>query len=142
MSLSDVLEIERARVRRLNAVRETVYERMKNRVSATAKIGYKSCIYMIPEFIVGYPLVNVEDAMAFLCDRLTREGFIPAPLNETCLFITWDLEAAAAVQAAQAAQAAQVARTTREKNAPLGKKMKERFDDDLLIESLVSARRS
>ena len=66
MSLNDILQIERERVRRERVVLTTVYERMKNRINNSVKVKAKECIYTIPEFIIGYPLINVIKTMDYL----------------------------------------------------------------------------
>lgn len=90
MSLNDILLIERERVRRERVVLTTVYERMKNRINNSVKIRAKECIYTIPEFIPGYPLINIVKTMEYLINKLKKEGFIVAQLSLLDLYITWD----------------------------------------------------
>ena len=90
MSLKDILQIERDRVTRDLVVLTTVYDRMKNRIISSVEARSKDCIYKIPEFIPGYPLINVTKTMTYLLDKLKAEGFIVVPLSRTELYITWD----------------------------------------------------
>ena len=90
MSLSNILQIERERVKRERVVLDTVYERMNNRINSSVRVGAKTCIYAIPDMIPGYPLVNLEKTMLYLFNKLKKEGFIVFPLSEHHLFITWD----------------------------------------------------
>jgi hypothetical protein len=90
MSLNDILQIERERVRRERVVLTTVYERMQNRINNSVKVKAKECVYTIPEFIPGYPLINVYKTMEYLLNKLKKEGFIVIQLTMLDLYITWD----------------------------------------------------
>lgn len=92
MSLVELLEIDRERVRRERVVYKTVYERLKNRINNHAKVGSKYCVYTIPEFLIGYPLVKVDKTMAYLHKKLLKEGFISFEIDSCNIFITWDPE--------------------------------------------------
>lgn len=90
MSLSDILQIERERVRRERVTITTVYDRMKNKINNSVRVKSKECIYTIPEFIPGYPLIDVPKTMNYLLTKLKKEGFIVIPLTLLDLYITWD----------------------------------------------------
>jgi len=89
MSLNDILQIEKERVRRERVVLNTVYERMQNRINLAVRATSKECIYTIPEFIPGYPLINVEKTKNYLLAKLKKEGFIAFAYNLQ-IYITWD----------------------------------------------------
>ena len=90
MSFSDILQLEKDRINREKVVFRTVYERLKNRVNTSAKVGSKFCIYSIPEFIIGYPLTNVEKTMVYLNKKLRKEGFYSMPISRLEILILWD----------------------------------------------------
>ena len=90
MSLNEILQIERERVLRERVALKSVYDRMKNRVNNSVKVKSKECIYTIPEFIPGYPLIDVPKTMNYLLTKLTKEGFIAVQLTPLDLYITWD----------------------------------------------------
>ncbi len=92
MSLVEILEIDRERLRREKIVYNTVYDRLKNRINNHAKAGSKYCIYTVPEFIIGYPLVKVDKTISYLCKKLTKEGFIIVQIDNSSIFVTWDPE--------------------------------------------------
>jgi hypothetical protein len=92
MSLNDILQIERERVRRERVTLITVYDRMKNRINNSVRVKAKECVYTIPEFIVGYPLIDVPKTMNYLLTKLKKEGFIAIQLTLLDLYITWDPE--------------------------------------------------
>jgi len=90
MSLVEILQIERERMLRERVVLTTVYDRMKNKINNCVRIKQRECIYTIPEFIFGYPLINIDKTMNYLLSKLNREGFIALQLSAFDLYITWD----------------------------------------------------
>lgn len=90
MSLVDILQIERERIERERVVLTTVYERMKNRINMAVRAKARECIYTIPEFIPGYPLVDISKTMRYILKKLNREGFISLPISATQIYITWN----------------------------------------------------
>lgn len=90
MSLNDILQIERERVIRERVVLTTVYDRMKNRINSSVRVKAKECVYTIPEFIPGYPLVDIQKTMSYLLTKLKKEGFIAIQLTLLDLYVTWD----------------------------------------------------
>ncbi len=90
MSLSDILQLEKDRINREKVVFHTIYDRLKNRVNNSAKVGSKFCIYTIPEFIIGYPLTNVDKTMIYLNKKLKKEGFYSIPISRLGILILWD----------------------------------------------------
>jgi hypothetical protein len=90
MSLNDILQIEKERILRERVVLKTVYERMRNRINNSVRVKSKECVYTIPEFIPGYPPINVIKTMEYLFNKLKTEGFIVIQISLTQLYITWD----------------------------------------------------
>jgi hypothetical protein len=91
MSIADIMEIEKARIERERIVFEVVYNRLKNKINNSVRARAKECIYTIPDYIPGYPLVNVSNAMAYLLEKLVNEKFIVAQLTSKDIYITWDI---------------------------------------------------
>lgn len=92
MSLSDILEIERNRRRTMRIVLNTVYDRVKIRIVNHVSVGAKFCVYTIPDFIPGYPLINIDLTMKFLLKKLKSENFIVYQLDSHNVLIYWDPE--------------------------------------------------
>lgn len=137
MSLNDILEIERERRQRERATLITVYERLQNRINMSvrnARAHY--CIYTIPDFIPGYPLINIDKTMKYLLKKLKREGFIAAPVDHKNIFITWDPQTIRELD-----------RTDRNDNQSSTNNRRTdnivpNIEDDILINSLIRAKRS
>jgi hypothetical protein len=92
MSLSEILNIERQRRETSKIIFKTVFERVKIRINNYVKAGSKFCVYTIPDFIPGYPLVNVDATMNYLLKKLTKEKFIVHQVDRYNILISWDYE--------------------------------------------------
>lgn len=93
MSLNEILMLERERVQREKVVMHTIYDRLKNRINNFVRAKSTFCIYTIPEFIPGYPLVLVDKTMVYLINKLRREGFIAEYIDKNNLYVSWDPKA-------------------------------------------------
>ncbi len=130
MSLSDILQLEKDRINREKVVFRTVYERLKNRVNNSAKVGSKYCVYTIPEFIIGYPLTNVEKTMIYLNKKLKKEGFYSMPISRLEILVLWDPN-----------QIKLLSKGTNDSKVSLTQQMTIRDDDDL-IQSMINAKKN
>jgi len=63
---------------------------MKNRINNAVRAKAKECVYTIPEFIPGYPLIDIPRTNLYLVTKLKKEGFIAFPMGELQVYITWD----------------------------------------------------
>jgi hypothetical protein len=128
MSLKEILELDRDRVRREKVVYHTIYDRLKNKINNSAKVGAKFCIYVIPEFIPGYPLPNIDKTMSYLYRKLYKEGFISIPITKYELFVTWD-----------PVKIRNIDKNEKSSKINLYAKIDER-DNDILINSMVQSK--
>ena len=130
MSLVDILQIERERARRERVVLHTIYERMQNRINNAVRAKARECVYTIPEFIPGYPLIDPYRTMSYLVKKLKKEGFIVVALSQLELYITWNPE-----------ELRKVAERLREhEQKTVADKELERRSDDFINSLIVSKR--
>jgi len=138
MSLNDILKIEQDRLRRERVIFHEIYNRMKIRINNSVKARAHECIYTIPNFIPGYPLINIEKTMLYLVNKLRKEGFICIPLTSDQIFITWNAEELHKLYELQLQQQQQQRKTVEEK-----KREKEHTNSsDDFIQSLINSKLS
>lgn len=58
-------------------------------------------IFLIPEFVVGFPLFNVGACMDFIKTSLVRDGFCVRMMTRNALYVSWDWEEINAFKAMQ-----------------------------------------
>lgn len=92
MIYKKIIEMNQEKKRRESLILNTVLDKARNRILNSAKNGASYCYYEVPEFIPGYPLINIEKTMIFLYKELTKENFTCYPVTESVLYITWNIK--------------------------------------------------
>jgi len=83
------------RTRQTNDLRLLVYKKILNRTHQ--KIKYSSrqkntehyCFFIVPEFLVGTPRYDSAACIAYIMDKLSKNGFIIKYTHPNLLFISW-----------------------------------------------------
>jgi hypothetical protein len=72
-----------------NNVYTCICTKIENQIIASAKKGLNYCIYTVPMFILGYPIVNVPEAIDYILQKFEEDGFVPFKISENVVCITW-----------------------------------------------------
>ena len=62
------------------------------RIKYHAELEQTFCLYVIPEFIIGVPLYNVNDLKKYIMSTLTKNGFKLMYFHPNTIFISWDVQ--------------------------------------------------
>ena len=72
-----------------------VYEKILKNVYTHIKKYSKNhklkCFYQVPDFVMGYPIFNLNHCLSFLMRTLLEGGFMVKYFFPQILYITWDL---------------------------------------------------
>jgi hypothetical protein len=90
-TLLEIAKIQEARKNKELEVYKNIFTRVQYKIYIYASKGSSACIYKIPNFIFGYPLINVPKTMEYVIGRLTHQGFIAFKYDEEHIYINWDL---------------------------------------------------
>lgn len=90
MSLRELLDLDIERKNREDAMHKSIYERLSNRMNSASNLRHNECIYTVPEYIPGYPLVNIQSSMEYLLRTVVAEGFIAFQIDARNLYVSWD----------------------------------------------------
>lgn len=86
----------RARSRARNGARtqafDIVLNSCHNRIRRASEVGQVSCVFDVPAFILGLPLVQTAACVSHIRQNLERAGLFVEVLTSTKLFISWDEE--------------------------------------------------
>lgn len=47
--------------------------------------------FEVPEYIFGYPLFDINDAIRFVVDALTKNGFLAVYYFPRFIYVSWDM---------------------------------------------------
>lgn len=90
------IELQRARSgRRQRGVEGhvIVVTRCYGKIKRVAAVDGTSCIYEVPEFVIGVPPYDMCSAVNHLIESLERNGYLVTYMFPRSLLISWDLEA-------------------------------------------------
>lgn len=75
-----------------NAVFNRVYDMCQQRVISHAKKDAMRTMFEMPEFILGIPPFNLNDALTHVIERLKNNGFLVQYFFPKLLYISWDVD--------------------------------------------------
>jgi hypothetical protein len=80
------------RLKHKNEVYDIVLKKCHQRIKATAKVldGNDSCVFVVPPYIYGCPLYNINNCIFYLVQQLTENGFDVKHINPNFLMISWE----------------------------------------------------
>jgi len=76
-------------LRRIETYRK-ILEKMHLRIEDNSKKGYTECFYSVPEFIVGFPSFDQKKAIAYMLDRLFKNGFAVMFIKPNIIYCSWE----------------------------------------------------
>ena len=88
----DELHSETKRVlERKKKIYDTVLVKCHQRIKLVAKLNPLNswCFYVIPKFIYGIPLYNLEECLNYIVTHLNKNGFTVNYTHPNLLFISW-----------------------------------------------------
>lgn len=104
VTVYDLHNAARVRSQRQHECFNLVNERCYARIKKCASVHRKSCVFEVPDIILGKPLYDVDRCTRLLIGNLEGNGFAVTYIFPRSLAISWDLQLqrAAAVAAAPA----------------------------------------
>jgi hypothetical protein len=49
------------------------------------------CFYVVPEFLIGYPLYDINECITYIKDKLEKSGFLIKYYFPRILYISWNV---------------------------------------------------
>ena len=88
----------------INELQKTIQNKRQNRIKCyeiilaqihkkiinCSKLENSFCVFAIPEYIIGLPILNNKDCTEFLIDNLTKNGFLVNYTFPNLIYISWD----------------------------------------------------
>lgn len=60
------------------------------RITTAAEYEQLKTIIIVPEFIVGYPIFNLNECLEYVINALTKNGFLVKYYFPKILYVSWD----------------------------------------------------
>jgi len=91
-TLKDVVNLQKRQINRHTELKKILLKRLGDRVNHLAKNGQLKCVYNVPSYCFGFAAYNIDDMTIYLFNEVINQGYCCIKLNESCLFISWDIK--------------------------------------------------
>ena len=68
---------------------DKIYILIEKKIVLASKGNNYHTWFDVPEFLVGYPLYNMEDCLKYITEKLKKNGFKSEFFNPNILYIKW-----------------------------------------------------
>jgi hypothetical protein len=90
LSVQEINKLIESKQRDKIVIYEKVLEMCNKYIYNYAKCEQYRCFYEVPEFILGTPLYNLNNAISYIVDKLKIKGFLVHYYFPKFLYISWD----------------------------------------------------
>ena len=66
-----------------------IYNNIEKKISLASTSDFYYIWYEIPEFIIGFPLYNLEECKTYIIKQIKNNGFTIEEFDENIILITW-----------------------------------------------------
>ena len=92
ININDLFVEQQQKEKHKEEIYDKVLKNCHNRIRRVVKIDpYNNfCFYIIPKFIYGIPLYNIDKCISYLVNNLTKNGFKINYTHPNLLLISWE----------------------------------------------------
>ena len=91
----NVLDLQKAlteKRQKRNEAFEKVMEICYRRIKAATDIEKVRTFVVVPEFVIGYPIYNMNECLEYVINSLKKNGFLIRYYFPKMLYVSWDLD--------------------------------------------------
>ena len=66
-----------------------IYNNIEKKISLASTSDFYYIWYEVPEFIIGFPLYNLEECKTYIIKQIKNNGFTIEEFDENIILITW-----------------------------------------------------
>lgn len=95
MKRLNILDLHRSmneRKLKRTACFEKVLENCHKKIKASAANNKYKIYYEVPDYMMGYPLYDLNECIKFVVDSLNRNGFLAVYYFPRYVYVSWDFE--------------------------------------------------
>tara|TARA_Y100001970_G_scaffold293791_2_gene443255 strand:+ start:8183 stop:8602 length:420 start_codon:yes stop_codon:yes gene_type:complete len=89
---SDILNEQRSREKKKIRCYKKVLDKCYNRIKFISKRKEMFCFYVVPNYILGEPLYDINTCIIYVMEKLINSGFHVKYTHPNLLFISWNNE--------------------------------------------------
>jgi hypothetical protein len=91
LSASEIAKSHQVRLEKRKECFDKILEICYKKIERVAKLNQSQFVYEVPEFVLGYPLFDINECIMHLYHKLTKNGFNAQYIFPRYLFISWAL---------------------------------------------------
>lgn len=95
MKKLNIMDIHRSMNERKNKITECfdrILEKCHRKILQVAKQNQMTCFFEVPDFMLGYPLYDLNECVTYVINQLKANGFLTVYYFPRFVYISWDLE--------------------------------------------------
>ena len=93
ISLYDLYEIKKKKDNKVNEAFNIILNSCNKRIKIIAELGGQSLYYTIPPIIIGFPLYNYNNCIAYIIKSIQKNGLYVSLLpNNNTIYISWKIQ--------------------------------------------------
>ncbi len=92
VSVKDINNLMTSKQKNKVVIFEKIYDMCQTQIIKYAKNDKYRCFYEVPEFILGMPLYNLNQAIIHVLEKLKKNGFMVKYYFPNHLYISWDYQ--------------------------------------------------
>jgi len=89
LSIKDIIANREKRSEKRKECFNKVIEMCYKKIEKTAKLDSIGCFFDVPEFLIGYPLFNLNECIVYVYNSLINNGFQVQYIFPRILYVTW-----------------------------------------------------
>lgn len=85
----DLVKEQQDRDKIRKQIYKKVYKNIETKIVQSSKINLYNCWYQVPEFMINYPLYNINECAEYIIKKLKKNGFTYNLLQNNIILISW-----------------------------------------------------
>lgn len=89
LSLSDIVNNKKKRDQKKEEVFKVLLKECSAKIKKSDEMKNLYCIYTVPEFVLGYPIFNINECITYIIKEISKHGFQTQYIFPNIIVIAW-----------------------------------------------------
>lgn len=89
LSLSDIVNNKKKRDEKKEEVFQVILKECCAKIRKSDEMKNLYCIYTVPEFIIGFPIFNLNECITYIMKEISKRGFQTQYIFPNIIVIAW-----------------------------------------------------
>lgn len=93
LSVKDIIKVMNKKTERRKECFDKILDMCQKKIRKSVQLNMVQCFFEVPEFVLGFPLYNINECIVHVLTKLQDNGFVVRYLFPRIIFISWESEA-------------------------------------------------